>query len=72
METELLTTNPTEILHNLLEKIRDGFARVEELEYWNQKATENGNIITKKRKEFVEFLNNKEFFLDVSLTCFSY
>jgi DNA replication and repair protein RecF len=44
--------------NNLLEKIRDGFAQVEELEYWNQKAIENGNIITAKRENFINFLNS--------------
>jgi DNA replication and repair protein RecF len=43
--------------NNLLEKIRDGFAKREELIYWNEKAIENGNIITEKREKFVEFLN---------------
>lgn len=43
--------------NTLLEKIRDGFARPQELNYWNQKAIENGQIITKKRQELVDFLN---------------
>lgn len=44
--------------NNLLEKIRDGVAKVQELNYWNEKAIENGNIITEKREEFIEFLNS--------------
>lgn len=44
--------------NNLLEKIRDGFAKKDELTYWNEKAIENGNIITKKREEFINFLNS--------------
>lgn len=43
--------------NNLLEKIRDGLAKPQELNYWNEKAIENGQIITKKRQEFIDFLN---------------
>jgi DNA replication and repair protein RecF len=44
--------------NNLLEKIRDGAAKKEELIYWNEKAIENGNIITNKREGFINFLNS--------------
>jgi DNA replication and repair protein RecF len=45
----------------LLEKIRDrGAGNEKQLEYWDNLVIENGNIITRKRGEFIEFLNTNE------------
>lgn len=41
----------------ILEKIKNGMGRREELEYWNKIAIENGEYLTKKRGEFINFIN---------------
>lgn len=43
----------------ILEKIQSGFGKREELVYWTKIAIENGNYITKKRQEFIDFLNQE-------------
>lgn len=40
----------------ILEKIKNGMGKKQELEYWNKIAIENGEYLTKKRGEFVEFI----------------
>jgi DNA replication and repair protein RecF len=40
----------------ILEKIKNGVGRRQELEYWNKIAIENGQYLTKKREEFVNFV----------------
>ncbi|OGH10120.1 MAG: hypothetical protein A2152_01800 [Candidatus Levybacteria bacterium RBG_16_35_6] len=44
----------------LLEKIREGFQSEKQLEYWDNLLIENGEIITKKREQFLEFVNLEE------------
>lgn len=45
----------------LLEKTRETNVRNEkQFEYWDNLVIENGNIITKKREEFIEFLNSSQ------------
>ncbi len=41
----------------ILEKIKQGVGKRQELEYWNEIAIKNGEYITKKRTEFVDFIN---------------
>lgn len=41
----------------ILEKIKDGRGRRAELSYWDKIAIENGQYLTKKREEFMEFIN---------------
>ncbi len=42
----------------ILEKIRNGLGQRQELEYWNEIAIANGQYLTKKRNEFIYFLNH--------------
>ena len=42
----------------ILEKIKNGMGRREELFYWDKLAIENGNYLTKKREELVKFINS--------------
>ncbi len=45
----------------LLEKTREtGVRNEKQFEYWDNLVIENGNIITKKREEFIEFANLSE------------
>ena len=45
----------------LLEKTREeGIRNEKQLEYWDNLIIENGNIITQKREEFMEFVNLEE------------
>ena len=41
----------------LLEKIREGIQTEKQLEYWDNLLIENGEIITKRREEFLDFIN---------------
>ena len=44
----------------LLEKTRETNTRNEkQFEYWDNLVIENGNLITKKRQEFIDFVNNE-------------
>lgn len=45
----------------ILEKIKNGLGKREELTYWNKIAIENGNYITRKREEFVNFIVGDDF-----------
>lgn len=45
----------------LLELVKNGLQRREsEFEYWDNLVIRNGNIITRKREEFVEYLNSSK------------
>lgn len=44
----------------ILEKIKNGQGRRQELAYWNKIAIENGQYLTAKREKFVEFLNDTD------------
>jgi DNA replication and repair protein RecF len=43
--------------NRLLDAIRDGLARREQLAYWDQSIIKNGNIITDYRRDFVDYLS---------------
>jgi len=42
--------------NRLLDAIRDGLARREQLSYWDQSIVKNGNILTDYRREFLDYL----------------
>lgn len=42
--------------NRLLDAIRDGLARREQLSYWDQSIIKNGNILTDYRREFLDYL----------------
>lgn len=42
--------------NRLLDAIRDGLARREQLAYWDQSIIKNGNILTDHRREFLDYL----------------
>lgn len=46
--------------NKLLKRIRDGFAKRDELDYWADQQIMLGNLISSKRAEFFEFINLKE------------
>lgn len=43
--------------NSLLDLVRDGKAKVAELEYWESLLVGNGEYLTKKRREFIDFVN---------------
>jgi DNA replication and repair protein RecF len=43
--------------NRLLDAIRDGLARKEQLSYWDQSIIKNGNILTDYRREFLTYLS---------------
>ncbi|MFH1244089.1 MAG: DNA replication and repair protein RecF, partial [bacterium] len=43
--------------NKLLDAIREGSARREQLAYWDQSVIKNGNIVSEFRREFLEFLS---------------
>jgi DNA replication and repair protein RecF len=45
--------------NKLLSKIRDSNARANQLYFWNNLLVKNGEYLTKKREDFLDFLNNK-------------
>lgn len=47
------------IRNKILEKLREGESKKEELEFWDHLLIENGSFITKTRKEYIDFLNNR-------------
>lgn len=47
------------IRNKILESIREGESKKEELEFWNNLLIDNGSFITKTRKEYSDFLNNR-------------
>lgn len=44
--------------NRVLKKIREGHGKVDELEYWTGELVENGTVISSKRAEFFNFINN--------------
>src|SRR3989344_7828874 len=45
----------------LLELVKDGLARRErELEYWDSLVIRNGSVLTRKREEFIKYLNKSK------------
>lgn len=44
----------------LLEVIREGEGTTKQLEYWDKLVIEHGQNITKKRQEFIDFINSSE------------
>jgi len=46
--------------NKVLENIREGRTSTKALFFWNRLLVENGELITKKREEFIDFLNNQE------------
>ena len=46
--------------NRLLDAIRDGLARREQLSYWDQSIIKNGNILTDYRRAFLEYLTQVE------------
>ena len=45
--------------NRILETIKEKRAQLSQLEYWNKLLITNGSIVTKKREEFIEFVNSK-------------
>ena len=45
--------------NKLLERIREGEAERQQLLFWNKLLIKNGEIISQKRAEFLEFVNNR-------------
>jgi len=43
--------------NRLLDAIRDGLARREQLSYWDQSIIKNGNILTNYRREYLNYLS---------------
>src|SRR3990167_5202424 len=43
--------------NKVLKRIREGLAKLDELDYWTDELIKNGEIVSKKRKEFFEFIN---------------
>jgi len=43
--------------NRLLDAIRDGLARREQLSYWDQSIVKNGNILTDYRRDFLSYLS---------------
>ncbi|MDP3973306.1 MAG: DNA replication/repair protein RecF [Candidatus Daviesbacteria bacterium] len=46
--------------NRILKKIREGKARVDELEYWTEELVSKGKVISDKRQDFFEFINGLE------------
>ena len=46
--------------NRLLDAIRDGLARREQLSYWDQSIIKNGNIVTDFRRQFLDYLTMVE------------
>ena len=45
--------------NKLLEGIRQGWAKKPQLEYWNRLVIKNGQIVSRKREELIEFFNSQ-------------
>lgn len=46
--------------NRVLKRIREGYAKVDELSYWTEELVEKGQAVSGKRKEFFAFINNLE------------
>lgn len=47
--------------NKLLEGIRQGWAKKSQLEYWNRLVIKNGQIVSRKREELIDFFNSQFF-----------
>ena len=47
--------------NKLLERIRERQASASQLDYWNKLLIDNGQVITHKREEFIDFINQLDF-----------
>lgn len=45
--------------NRILKRIKEGLAKLNELDYWTEQMMESGNLITKKRGEFFQSLNEE-------------
>ena len=45
--------------NKLMEKIRDGEAQRRQLLFWDELIIKNGEIVSAKREEFINFINNE-------------
>lgn len=46
--------------NRILKKIKEGFGKIDELDFWIEKQLELGEIISRKRRDFFRFLNEIE------------
>lgn len=46
--------------NRILKRIREGFAKIDELDYWTDGLVEKGEALSVKRKEFFEYINSLE------------
>ena len=46
--------------NKVLKRIKEGTSRIDELDFWSDRAIESGQIISKKRRDFFEFINTVE------------
>lgn len=46
--------------NRILKGIKEGRAKIDELDFWTEQALQTGNLITAKRQAFFEFLNTTE------------
>lgn len=46
--------------NKVLKRIREGFSKLDELDFWTSGLLENAEVVSKKREEFFKFINNLE------------
>lgn len=46
--------------NRILKKIKEGLGRVDELEFWNGKACEQGRFVTERRRVFFDYINRQK------------
>lgn len=46
--------------NKILKRIREGYGKVDELDYWTDELVQKGEVINKKRKEFFNFIHGLE------------
>ena len=44
--------------NRVLKRIREGFSKIDELTYWSNELSKKGKVISRKRGEFFDFINN--------------
>jgi len=44
--------------NRVLKRIREGKAKIDELDYWTNELVDKGKVISEKRREFFEFINS--------------
>ncbi|MFH0937516.1 MAG: DNA replication and repair protein RecF [Candidatus Daviesbacteria bacterium] len=47
--------------NRVLKGIKEGFSKINELDFWTDQLVSSGEIISQKRQDFFQFLNNLEF-----------